>query len=73
MRAGRKHLVAMEEEVAGFVEGNAMRCSQKDAVRGADGGDGGIDSGGIDCGRFVSGKTEKDGTIGAVTKTSKRQ
>jgi hypothetical protein len=56
----------MEEEVAGFVEGDGVRVAEGEGARGSDGGDDGVDEGGIDAVGLLAGETEEDGAVGGV-------
>ena len=58
--AGRKHLVAMEEEVAGLVEGNRALSGKIDAPGRAHRRDRGFNGGGIDGRGFVACKAEEN-------------
>ncbi len=66
VRAGRKHCVAMEEEIARFFEWNGALTGQRDAMGLANGGDRGRDVGRINGRGFVAGETEQHGAIGSV-------
>ncbi len=66
VRVGRKHLVAMEDEIVRFIEGDRMRSGESDTPRGANGGDRGFDVFRIDGGRFVAHQPEQNRAIGGV-------
>jgi hypothetical protein len=61
-------------EVAAIRRSQCRACRRgRCGAQSADGGDGGIDSGGIDGGRFVSCETEKYGAIRGVAQTGEGQ
>src|ERR1700677_4981523 len=61
--AGRVHLGAIENQIAGFIEWNGVASGQIYLMRGADAGDGGRDGRWIDGGRLVAGEAEQHGAI----------
>ena len=71
--AGRKHLVAMEEEIARLVEGDDVPARECDVPRGTDGGDGGRNGGGIDRCGFVAGEAKENGAIRGVAHAGESQ
>jgi hypothetical protein len=64
--AGRKHLIAMEDEIAWLVECDRMSPGQVDALRSADSCNGGFDGRRIDGGRLITLQAKQNSAIGGV-------
>ena len=64
------HLVAMEEKMIGFSEGNDVCAVERERTSGADGGDFSFDACRIDRVRSLSEKPKKDSSIGSVADSS---
>ena len=74
LRAGRKHDVAMEEQVAVFVEFNWLRSREVDTFfASANGGDCGINRRRVDRRRLIARETEQDGAIRGVADAGEGQ
>jgi hypothetical protein len=62
-------LIAVEEQVFGFAEGDGVGAKDGEVAGFANGGEFGIDGGGVDGGRFFTAEAEEDGATGAVAVT----
>ena len=60
------HLVAVEEEVLGFDEGDLVAAKERKALLQANGGDGGLDGGWVHRVGSFAGEAEEDSAVGAV-------
>ena len=72
-RSGRKHLVAMKDQVARLVEFDSALAGKLDAPGGANCSDCGLNRRGIDGGRLIAGEAEKDRAIGSVAEAGESQ
>ena len=70
---GRVHLVAVEEEVGFFVEGDGLEAGEGEFLCEADVGKGGMHGFGVNGGWLVAAEAEEDGAVGGVADAGQRQ
>ena len=72
-RAGRKHLVAVKDQVARLIEFDSAPAGKLDAPGGANCSNCGLNRRGIDGGWLIAGEAEKDRAIGSVAEAGESQ